>query len=305
MVVRFECPGCRAALRFDPTTVAPRERCPKCGVEIDVAALDSATTPPPPRLLADATPHEMIAELAKRNLSAVLVYFHPPISGSYTLSDLRGCNVQLVRSADMNEEQLNQTLEALGKFSELRKRTAAESKPADPKLPYDFKGDRLGMELDEFRRRHARKVPGTALELPWCSDPSSTKRNDDLQTEGWYGAAGIVHARLDLPAEDPPTIASVPTQRLLYQFVDGKLFRISVWFENDHFPTICDAMVGKYGRPTRELHNPRQFIWRNDVSSIELTLGNFRPPKPSHVHFEYTELAEMAAQREPQRGADL
>jgi hypothetical protein len=307
MLVRFECPSCQAALRFDPAAVAPRELCPKCGVEIDVAALKPTepVPPPPTRTLHDATPEEMVEELWKRNLSAVLVYFNPPTSGNFTLNDLRAANVKCVRSGDMDERALHQTLEALGKVSQSKQRSGIALSTGDADQPYEFKGDRLGMGLAEFRSRHARQIPGCSQRLPWCSDESTDQRVAELHSEPWHAAAGIVHARVDLPFEPSPTIAGAVVQRLLYQFVDGKLFRISALFENDHFPAVCEGMISKHGKATSERQRPRQLVWENQSSSIVLTLGSIRPSRPSSLHITHTALVSLADSRKPTRDADL
>lgn len=307
MLVRFECPGCHAALRFNPAAVQATEKCPKCGVEIDVAALGPTEQlpPQPARSLSDATPEEMVEELWKRNLTALLVYFNPPASGSFTLSDLRDANVRCVRSADMDERQLCETFETLGKFSQSKQRSGIALTTGATDQPYDFKGDRLGIELAEFRARHARQVPGCSQPLPWCSDESSGQRIPELLAEPWHAAAGIVHARVELPFEPSPTIAGVPTQRLLYQFVDKKLFRVSAVFENDHFPAVCEGMIAKHGPATSERQRPRQLVWENEVSTIVLTLGSIRPKKPSTLHIAHKQLSEVADSRQPSRGVDL
>ena len=107
------------------------------------------------------------------------------------------------------------------------------------------------MSLDDFKKKYARFTNDGRQDLPICSDQGWGGGRTDLHTEAWHRHAGIVHARIDNPAEDnSPTIAGLKTDLLLYHFVDGQLFRISAYFATDQFHIVSDAVLKKYGPPT-------------------------------------------------------
>jgi hypothetical protein len=170
---------------------------------------------------------------------------------------------------------------------------------------YELKGDRLGMSLDEFKLKYARSGEG-GLKLPLCSDTAWGANKASLHSEPWHKQAGIINARIDLPAEDnSPTVAGVKTELLLYQFIDGKLFRIMAYLPTDQFHFVSEAAVKKYGQPTRESQKPRQIVWENPIASVMLTRGTVHPREPSLLELVYKQLAELAFSRTPNAAADI
>ena len=128
-----------------------------------------------------------------------------------------------------------------------------------PDEPYELKGDPLGMKLADFKQKYARFTQDARQDLPICSDQPGYIGKADLHGEAWHRRAGIIHARVDIPLEDnSPTVAGVKTDLLLYQFVDGQLFRITALFATDLFHVVSEAVVQKYGPPTREIKQPRE-----------------------------------------------
>jgi hypothetical protein len=105
--------------------------------------------------------------------------------------------------------------------------------------------------------------------------------------------------------DNSPTVAGVKTELLLYQFVDGKLFRMAAFLPTDHFHIVSEAAIKKYGPVTRENQRPRQLYWENPFASIVLTRGNVHPREPSILELTYKQLAEVAGSRAPSAAADI
>jgi hypothetical protein len=170
---------------------------------------------------------------------------------------------------------------------------------------FELKGDPLGMNLDDFKQKYARSGEG-GVKLPLCSDTAWGTNKASLHSETWHRDAGIIHARIDLPAEDnSPTVAGVKTELMLYQFVDGKLFRIAAWLPTDQYHLVSEALIKKYGPATRESVKPRQLIWENPLASIVLNRGTVHPREASVLELVHKQLAEVAASRTPSGAADI
>jgi hypothetical protein len=248
----------------------------------------------------------MLAEIQRRKKSAVLVLFDTPADGSYAISTRTDANVRCSRTAEMTEGQLLEVLAELGKMTPgaANQKGALGLQPEGQPLPYELKGDRLGMTLEEFKAKHSRRVG--VVPMPYCADSSPGQGNPALWSEPWHVAAGLVNARIDLPSENnPPTIAGVRTELLLYHFVDGKLYRMTALFDTELFHLIHDAAVQKYGPPTRENKERCELAWDNGVSSIKLTRGSIRPKKSSSLLVVHHELQKSSEGRQPARSADL
>jgi hypothetical protein len=267
----------------------------------------SASTPPPSNLLlSDATPLDMLAEIQRRKKSAVMVMFETPTDGSYAISKRAEANVRSYRTAEMTDGQLMEVLAQLGRMppGASTQKGALGLQPEGQPLPYDLKGDRLGMTLEEFKTKHSRRV-GVVM-MPYCADSSPGQANAMLWSEPWHVAAGLVNARIDLPSENnPPTIAGVRTELFLYHFVDGKLYRMTVLFDTEAFHLIHNAMVQKYGPPAKENKERMELVWDNGASAIKLTRGSIRPKKASSLLVVHHQLQKSAEGRAPARSADL
>lgn len=170
-------------------------------------------------------------------------------------------------------------------------------------LPYDLKGDRLGMSLDEFKRKHHRVVPGHNETAPVCSDSRPGKDMMQLLSKAYYSEVGLVNCRLDFPFEQEqgmrpaPTVAGVKTQWLIYEFVDQQLFRIMATFSNEYFEQVSEALKAKYGTPNGG-EEGKQLIWTNGVSSIAFRKGRLKRD-PSILFFVHEQLQETAESRRP------
>lgn len=305
MPIRLECTGCRSILEVKDALAGKQGACPKCGAVIMVPAQGQPADGP--RLLADATGAEMIETIHRRNKSAVLVVFETPEAGNYDLTDQAGANVRCYRTADMDDQQLMQVLSQLGQMSQGKSnaRGGVGLASNDQLQPYACKGDPVGMSLDAFKQKYARDL-GAGLKAPFCSDAFAGQANQALLSEPWHAKAGIVHARVDLPSENhSPTIAGVDTEILLYQFVDGRLFRITALFDTDSFHHIREALCDKQGPPADELRDPLGYVWENQVSRIELIRGTIRPKKPSMLHYIHRELFARFQTRTPTRTQDI
>ena len=247
----------------------------------------------------------MVQELHRRGDSALLFVFEPSDDSSYDLAAVPEDSLRCIVTEDINQPRFAQLLDGLTKRFSSKKKNG-EPAAASEVQPYDLKGDRLGMTLDEFKRKYARNVAGSPQRLPLCSDEAWGADRASLHIESWQQSAGIVHARIDLPAEDnSPTVAGVKTELLLYQFVDGRLFRISAHFPTDLFHVVSDALVNKYGLPVQETKEPRQLGWENQLSSIVLTRGTVHPRTPSTLNLVHKELLASADSRTPQASQDI
>jgi len=167
--IRITCPGCQSILDVKDALAGHQRACPKCGGLIQVPAGGAAN--PSQRLLVDASGVEMVEELSRRKRSAVLVVFETPGSESYELHKQSNANVRCYRTADMSDRQLMQALQGLGQMTQ-GKRTnkggiglGARGEPE----PFELKGDRLGIHLDDFKAKYARQL-GAGMSAPFCSD---------------------------------------------------------------------------------------------------------------------------------------
>ncbi len=171
-------------------------------------------------------------------------------------------------------------------------------------LPFELKGDRLGMTLEQFKTKYARQAGG--MTLPYCSDSCPGQANPTLWTEPWHVAAGLVVGRVDLPSENnPPTVAGVKADNFLYHFVDGKLFRMTILFDTEAFHLVHEAILKKHGPPQRKFDDRMELIWDNGVSTLKLNRGAMRPKKASSLVYVHSQLQKIAEGRTPQRATDL
>jgi hypothetical protein len=248
----------------------------------------------------------MLAEIHRRKKSAVMVVFETPTDGSYQISRKPEANARVYRTPDMSDGQVMQVLEQLGHMSQgmQNQKGGIGLQPEGAPLPFELKGDRLGMTLDEFKTKYARHVGG--MQLPYCSDSSPGQPNPTLWCEPWHAAAGLVTGRVDLPSENnPPTIAGVKTDNFIYHFVDGKLFRMTILFDTETFHLVHEAIVKKHGPPQKKFDDRMEMIWDNGVSTIKLVRGAMRPKKSSSLLYIHNQLQKIAEGRTPQRATDL
>jgi hypothetical protein len=247
-----------------------------------------------------------LAEASRRHRSAVLVVFDTPALGSYALSRQAGANVTCYRTGDMSDAQLVQVIGELGRMTPGGRNDQGGLSLASAVIapPFDFKGDALGMSLAQFTARHSRMVGKIAL--PYTSESTRGHANSALWSEAWHAAANIVHARIDLPAENnSPTVAGVKTELFVYQFVDGLLFRMTGLFVTEAFHVVRAAYAEKHGTPTKVHDDPAEFVWDNGVSAIHLVRGTMRPKRSSMVIYTHNDLVVRAERRTPQRTGDL
>jgi hypothetical protein len=286
-----------------PARATPAIRSPSPAVS-QVPSLEGGAPSASPSL-SQATAPDMLAEIARRKKSAVLVVFETPDDASYQISRRPEANVRCYRTADMSDVQVMQVLGELGQMTQgQRNAKGGLGLRPDAEAPFELKGDRLGMTLVEFKQKYARTVGG--VKMPYTSDSFPGQANPSLWSEPWHAAAGIVHARVELPSEgNSPTIAGVKTDLFLYQFVDGKLYRITVLFDTEAFHLVREAMVQKHGPPTQEFKERVELAWENSVSTIRVVRGTMRPKKSSSLLLIHRQLQGLAEGRTPQRDEDL
>jgi hypothetical protein len=246
----------------------------------------------------------MLRELYRRGQSAFLLTFPVPQEGVYDLSTVNEADLKCIATEDINQARFAQLVVSFAQRYGPRKRSGSAAMTAEEML-FELKGDKLGMALDVFKQKYERSGEG-GTRLPLCSDTAWGANKASLHSEAWHQKAGIVTARIDLPAEDnSPTVAGVKSERLLYQFVDGKLFRIAAWLPTDKFHVFSEAAIGKYGPVSRETQKPRQLIWENPLALVALTRGSVHPPEPSVLELVHRELQKLADSRTPSGAADF
>lgn len=150
----------------------------------------------------------------------------------------------------MSSEQLNAAIRSVSTLSQWHEQGALYKENEKSEKPYDFKGDRLGMELEDFKRKHYRKVGEQVA--PFTSENTAGERIETLLSEAWHPEAGIIHCSLDFPFErfrgrEAPTVAGIDVEFLIYRFVDKRLFRISAFFDTRSFDSVRAALIERYG----------------------------------------------------------
>lgn len=315
--MQLECPGCKATLQVPDEMAGKQGKCIHCGHRLvvpgarpSVSGLGLGST------LFEATPESMVRELFRRQQSAVLLIFQPSEDGNYDLSNVADADLKCIATEDINQARFAQVVAGFAKrFGPRQKSPSASSTviggtlaaavqaPADQL--YELKGDRLGTSLEEFKGKYNRGGEG-GQRLPICSDTAWGANKASLRSEPWHQMAKIIHARIDLPAENnSPTVAGVKTELLLYHFIDSKLFRITAELPTDQFHLVSEAATKKYGPPTRESHKPRQLIWEKPMASVILTRGSVHPREASVLELVHKQLDELAASRAPSAAADI
>jgi hypothetical protein len=306
MPIQIECPGCKAIIQVADELAGKHGKCIQCGHRVTIPARAQASNlgNVSPAVF-EATPEVMVRELYRRQQSAMLLVFPTPEDGSYDLAKVADGDLKCIATEDINQSRFAELVTSFMKRFGPRKQGAPARQPTTEELLYQLKGDRLGMSLEEFKQKYHRQVEG-GYKLPLCSDTAFGANKAALHAEPWHREAGIVNARVDLPAEDnSPTVAGIKTELLLYQFVDGKLFRIAALFPTDQFHIVSEAALSKYGVVTRETQKPRQLVWENPLAWVTLTRGSVHPRESSILELVHRELQLLAASRTPTAAADI
>jgi hypothetical protein len=303
MPIQIECPGCKAIIQVADELAGKHGKCIQCGHRVTVPGRPNVSNSVP--TVVEATPEAMVRELFRRQQSAMLLVLPTPEDGNYDLANIADSDLKCIATEDINQARFGDLVASFAKRFGPRKKGTPVRAPTVEEMLYELKGDRLGMSLDDFKQKYHRQVEG-GYKLPLCSDTAFGANKASLHSEPWHRQAGIVHARIDLPAEDnSPTVAGVKTELLLYQFVDGKLFRIAAWFPTDQFHMVSEAAINKYGSVTRETQKPRQLVWENPLAWIALTRGSVHPRESSVLELVHRELEQLATSRTPTGAADI
>ncbi|MCC7474927.1 MAG: hypothetical protein IT425_05995 [Pirellulales bacterium] len=304
MSLQLECPGCRATLNVPDELAGKQGKCVHCGQRLTVPGRAiAASAGPPSGGLFESPPEAMVRELFRRQQSALLLVFPQPGDGSYDVSNMPETELKCIATEDINQARFQQLVASFAQRFVPRKKGQAGSTTEE--LYYELKGDRLSMTLEEFKRKYERSGEG-GVRLPLCSDTAWGANKASLRCEAWHQQANIIHARVDLPSEDnSPTVAGVKTELLLYQFIDGKLFRMIALFPTDKFHLVSEAAIQKFGPVTHESQKPRQLAWENSAAWVTLTRGSVHPPEPSVLELVHRQLQHLAESRMPTSAADI
>ncbi len=316
MSIALECPSCLTPFIVDDSFAGRRGTCKNCGAKITIPGTSSSVLRTAALPLAQATPEQMLAELARRRISAVLAFSQTEALKAVdvgTGGDLLDSGINerrllyCIKTFDLGDENVGRMLEHLAE--RVRREQSSKAAVADVGQQselFELKGDWLGMSLDDFKRKYYRELPSLGRTMPWCSDDSPGKCIPALNAETWHSAAGIVCARVDLPAENAsPTIAQERTESVIYQFLDGKLFQIEAYFATQTFHRVLESLNRKYGQPVSETQSPREITWWNLSATIELKFGSIRPPRPSRLRFFHDDLFQQAIARVPSHMNDI
>jgi hypothetical protein len=132
---------------------------------------------------------------------------------------------------------------------------AKQAKLPPEQRPFDIKGDRLGMSLAAFNRKYYRDRGPRKPPAPHSSADRPDKDNPMLNYKAEMAKVGIV-AAAPIYASEPydtrpikATIAGVDAERFIYKFIDGKLYEISVSFDQRRFQRVKEALKAKFGAP--------------------------------------------------------
>lgn len=207
---------------------------------------------------------------------------------------------------------------------QLQEKERKQAEEAERRLavePYDLKGDRLGMSLDAFKAKYARRVRRPGQEFRRLEDRDEPEIAPNcFPSQPWHGGAGIITCSIVLSFEDRKqagaTIAEVETEVLLHDFVDGKLYSIRALLPHDGYHKVKQGLVAKHGPPKREQEvqlktrlgasfTGELLVWENDVSRIYLEefSGDLNT---TYLSFTHLELSEIVSARTPKpTGKDL
>jgi len=312
MPIQVLCNACQFKLEIPDEFAGKKAKCGNCGAPFRVPSSRREPAAVAKKLLTTASLEEIIAEVKRRGHAALLATVDLSKYGVGSLSDLLdsgdhlGPGLGFCTTEPLDAESQQRLLAVLGDGLKRLSNPVAAAEQDAYYEPFDFKGDPLGMTLADFKHKYAREIPGSSQPAPFCSDRGGGFRIPELHTEPWHNAAGIVHARVELPSEHtPPSFAGVEAELLLYQFLDGRLFQITALFPSEGFPSVTDAIRRKYGSPTTERQEPRQLEWKRMACTVELTNGRISPPSPSQLRMYFDDLLEEALAREPSISSDI
>jgi hypothetical protein len=338
MPVAVVCPSCQGKLRAPDKFAGRTVKCPRCGARIKVGE---------PLDLDDDERGEELDDSPAREKSGVQLWIVLPLAGLACVAVAVGVTIFVMKSGDKQLAQapvqpptnppavVTDTHDDAGKVTAKAPAVPAtdkqgpaaeppktEQKPSEkkpPEQPYELKGDKLGMSLQDFKAKHRRTFnAGKVYEAPFCSDQRTQAEREKsplptLLEESWHPKANIVNARLTYPFEDfeenqhTPSLAGFKVQTHWYGFIDDRLYVINYLFPQTGFGKVQEAMARTYGKPsgvvTKEYQNAFGAkytgvicVWDNGVSQIMLT-ERYTDLKTSNLMFLHEELGKLADTR--------
>jgi hypothetical protein len=147
--------------------------------------------------------------------------------------------------------------------------------PLAPAVWYDFKGARLGMTVEEWKRLPSPAKPENLTRFglppqmitPICQGDPGADKLILFRTSG-EKAAGVVLCQYAYPTSVGRSYQSWSTARVsigqytadqvIYKFLDGQLYEISITGHINLLTDIMDGLTAKFGDPTKVISDTTQ-----------------------------------------------
>jgi hypothetical protein len=174
-------------------------------------------------------------------------------------------------------------------------------------VAYAFKGNSLGMTLDEFKRQNssgyvyydkkgnltkAGKKDAIQVATPVCTDSTVFSAQPNVK-------ANLGPDEVACP-EEHPQFAGQSFAEVSYRFYKGRLFQIQIQFNSSGYFQVKEAFVAKYGSVSETGHMDYQngfgahwqgetSIWRHGTQAIVVMEGPDNGPGQDGCDFRNTE----------------
>lgn len=198
--------------------------------------------------------------------------------------------IQAKKVGDKAEPNPNQPMPELAK--------APEQKKAEP---YEFKGDKLGISLEEFKTKYQRVIGSSEY-------PIITKED-----QPWHRIANVVTVQVcyssirEEEKKHAPTLAGIRSSSHRYMFVDSKLYHIVLVFPHSGFSEVEEAVTRTYGKSNSTTIDNYQngfgakfsgsrYNWDNTESTINL-VERLESLENSFIEFRHSELYKLVESR--------
>ena len=163
---------------------------------------------------------------------------------------------------------------------------------------YEFKGNSLGMTLEEFKRQHFSgyvyydkkghltkpgKKDAVQLAMPICTDSPVLAADWILTSSFWPDKGTLLPDEVVCPEGDPK-FAGQFFAKVRYLFYKGRLFHIESIFGSSGYSQVKEAFIAKYGPVNETRYSDYQngfgahwqgeiSIWHHGTQEIEVKEG--------------------------------